>query len=170
MPKILFVASLHHPEELRREQAQNPAQLFPSSMAQHFYERALLRAGYTLDVFWRNVSGFGKAGDIENLQHARYSQRITPRRALEAAMRRLPPRLNVDYRIRNQRLLEHVQRFAPDIIWLVGDNTVITPATLATLKAGGGRIIYTCGTSPIVFSHPIERAAARLYDWVLEND
>lgn len=170
MPKILFVASLHHPEELQREQAQNPAQLFPSSMAQHFYERALLRAGYTLQVFWRNVSGFGKAGDIHGVQSTRYSNHITPRRALEAVMRRLPPHLNADYRIRNQRLLEQAQRFAPDIVWLVGDNTVIAPATLATLRAGGARIVYTCGTSPIAFSHPVERAAARLYDWVLAND
>lgn len=167
MPRILFVASLHHPDTLLKERASNPTRLFPSSAAQHFYERALTQAGYTLDVFWRNVPSWGS---VEGLRQLHYSNRPTLRRALEAGLRRLPPALNPEYRLRNQRLLAHAERFAPDVIWLVGDNTVITPDTLATLKAGGARLIYTCGTSPIVFSQPIERAAARLYDWVLAND
>ncbi|MEZ4672455.1 MAG: hypothetical protein R3E39_31510 [Anaerolineae bacterium] len=56
-------------------------------------------------------------------------------------------------------------------MWLVGDNTVITAETLAALKREiGCKIIYATGTSPIVFSHPIERKAARLFDLVLVND
>ncbi|MBL8165212.1 MAG: glycosyltransferase, partial [Anaerolineae bacterium] len=59
----------------------------------------------------------------------------------------------------------------PDWLWMVGDNTVIYPATLETIKREmGSKIVYSTGTSPIVFSRPVERAAARLYDLVLVND
>jgi spore maturation protein CgeB len=54
---------------------------------------------------------------------------------------------------------------------MTGDNTVITAGTLAQIKAETGcKIIYATGTSPIVFSRPIERKAAHLYDLVLVND
>ncbi|MCB9456772.1 MAG: hypothetical protein H6671_12375 [Anaerolineaceae bacterium] len=57
------------------------------------------------------------------------------------------------------------------VLWLVGDNTVILPETLATIKLETGcKLLYSTGTSPIVFSRPIERSAARLYDLVLVND
>ena len=126
--------------------------------------------GYTLDVFWRNVSGFGD-GDIASLKSNVHQEGITPSKVAQALMRRLPPNLNLDYRRRNQRLIEHARQFKPDILWLVGDNTVITAETLATIKqATGCLLIYASGTSPIVFSHSIERQAARLYDWVLVND
>jgi spore maturation protein CgeB len=34
----------------------------------------------------------------------------------------------------------------------------------------GTTLVYGCGTSPIVFSHPVERAAAPLIDLVVAND
>jgi hypothetical protein len=53
----------------------------------------------------------------------------------------------------------------------VGDNTVIYPETLATLKQRHGcKIVYATGVSPIVFASKIERDAAPLYDLVLVND
>ena len=172
-PRVLFVASLHHPEQLQRDLAQatgDSPPLFPTSMGQHFWERAMKQRGYTLDVFWRNVSGFGD-GDIASLKSDVHQEGITPSKVAQALMRRLPPNLNLDYRRRNQRLIEQARQFKPDILWLVGDNTVITAETLATIKqVTGCLLIYASGTSPIVFSHSIERQAARLYDWVLVND
>ena len=54
---------------------------------------------------------------------------------------------------------------------MVGDNTVIYPATLAALRREiGCRLLYATGTSPIVFSRPIDRAAMPLYDLALVND
>ena len=52
MPRrVLFVASLHHPEELladiSRTPAGSPPPLFPLSMIQHAWERAMRQAGYT---------------------------------------------------------------------------------------------------------------------------
>jgi|GEM_PF-354622 len=172
-PRVLFVASLHHPQELLREQATlapgQPAPLFPTSMAQRYWERAMQARGYTVDVFWRNLPGWG--GSIEQLKAERHSQRITPRKIVNAAMRRLPPQMNPDLRQRNANLLKHALEFQPDWLWLVGDNTVIYAETLAEIKARTKcQIIYASGTSPIVFSHAIEREAARLYDWVLVND
>lgn len=167
--KFLFVASLHHPDELRAAQAAAPpgeAPLFPPSMAQHFYERALKARGHTVEVFYRNQPTWG--GDM----HAeRHSAGITPGKVIGALGRRLPPRANPDLRARNAALLRQAQTFRPDIVWLVGDNTVIYPETLAAIKQETGcRLIYASGTSPIVFSQPIERAAARLYDLALVND
>ena len=47
----------------------------------------------------------------------------------------------------------------------------VNPDTLAAIKQQTGcRIIYASGVSPIVFSHPIERQGAHLYDLVLVND
>jgi spore maturation protein CgeB len=138
-------------------------------MAQRYWERAMQAQGYIVDVFWRNLPGWG--GGIEQLKAERHSQRITPRKVINAAMRRLPPQMNPDLRQRNANLLKHALEFHPDWLWVVGDNTVIYAETLAEIKQRTQcQILYVSGTSPIVFSHPIEREAARLYDWVLVND
>ena len=172
--RILFVASLHHPEQLQKEIAARPQgaapALFPTSMGQHFWERAMRQRGYALDVFWRNMPGFGNP-DIGRLSAQVHRSGITPGKVAGALLRRLPARANPDYQRRNARLLAQAQQFQPDWIWLVGDNSVIYPETLAQIKARTGcRIAYVSGTSPIVFSQPIERQAARLYDLVLVND
>ena len=172
--RILFVESLHHPEELQADLRQTPpdsrAPLFPRSMAQHAWERALLAAGCTLDVFWRNLPGYGSR-DISRLRADVYRTGLSPSRLAAAALRRVPPQLNPDLRRRNQLLLSQADRFQPDIIWLSGDNRVILPQTLAELKRERNcKIIYVSGVSPIVFSHASEREAAPLYDLVLVND
>lgn len=175
MSRILFIASLHHPETLIREQQtaqanKLPEPLFPTSMSFRFWEKALIKAGHTLDVFWRNLSGFGSQ-DITALKAEKYTNRITPQRIAQAVMHRLPYDLNPELRKRNQNLLVHARQFQPDIIWLVGDNRVIHADTLAIIKAEMDcKIIYSTGTSPIVFSHAIEREAAPLLDIVLTND
>ncbi|MBE2268635.1 MAG: glycosyltransferase [Anaerolinea sp.] len=164
--KILFVASLHHPEQLRAAVAATPPgarpPIFPPSMAQHFWEKALIKRGHTLDVYWRNLP-------IRQTQ--KHSERITPAKLISAALNRIPPQINPDVRRKNAGLLAHARRFRPDVLWMVGDNTVILPETLAAIQTEiGCKLIYACGTSPIVFSHPIDRAAARLYDLVLASD
>ncbi len=171
--RILFVASLHHPQELQTAWEQTPPNeikpLFPPSMGQHHWEQALRQRGHELSVFYRNLPGWG--GDITQLGEQTYTQGITPQRAYLALMNRMPPRYNLDKRARNQRLIEHAHQFKPDVVWLVGDNTVIYSETLSHLKHTlGCKIVYASGTSPIVFSHAIEREAARLYDLVLVND
>ncbi len=172
--RVLFIATLHHPEQLQKDMASTsvgaPPPLFPTSMGQHYWERVFRKHEYVVDVFWRNLSGFGDA-NIASLNAHVHTQNITPRKVFDALLRRLPPNLNPDIQRRNQRLLDHAQQFQPDIIWLSGDNTVILPETLAQLKQNHDcKIIYVSGVSPIVFSHPIERASARLYDLVLVND
>ncbi len=171
--RVLFVATLHHPQQLIKDRAAAPKEdrpLFPTSMGQHFWERAMKRQGWTLDVFWRNLPGFGLR-DIRLLRPHRHRQRITFGKLISALMRRLPARLNWDYRMRNAALVLQAREFRPDILWFIGDNTVIYPDTLRIIKEETGcKIVYASGTSPIVFTHPIERAAARLYDLVLVND
>ena len=172
--RVLFIATLHHPEQLQTDIANTPADvphpLFPTSMGQHYWERAMRKQDYELDVFWRNLSGFGDS-NIANLSSHVHTQRLTPRTLFEGVLRRLPPQMNIDYGRRNQRLLDHARRFQPDMIWLSGDNSVILPETLERLKQEHDcKILYVSGVSPIVFSHPIERQAARLYDLVLVND
>lgn len=167
MAKILFVASIHHPEVLR-QYPEHERPLFPPSMAQHFWEKALRKRGHTLDAFYRNqpILTIGAEG-----QTKRHSQRITPRKLIDAALNRVPPRIHPDLRLRNAALLAKANEFKPDILWMVGDNTVIYPETLAAIKRDTGcKLIYACGTSPIVFSHAIDRAAARQYDLVLASD
>jgi spore maturation protein CgeB len=168
--RILFVAALHHPEVLQAAIAATPPghkpPLFPTSAAQHFWEKALHKRGHVVDVFYRNLPVWGS-----ELKSQRYTNRWTPTRITTALLQRIPPELNPDIRLRNQRLLEKARAFQPDWLWLVGDNTVITAESLATIKRETGcKIIYATGTSPIVFSHPLERKAARLYDLVLVND
>lgn len=175
MSRILYIASLHHPEQLLQDQATAQAAgaelpLFPSSMNLRFWEKALLKRGHTVDVFWRNFSGFG-ARDIRKLQSLKYTNTLSPQRLAEALMQRLPYQLNVDLRRRNAQLIAYARQTKPDILWLIGDNRVIHADTLAQLKRElGCKILYSTGTSPIVFSLPLERAAARLYDLVIVND
>lgn len=175
MKRILFIAALHHPEQLQQDSAAaqelgTAMPLFPSSTSIRFWEKALCRRGYTLDVFWRNLPGYGNR-DIATLKSEVFTERITPQRLIKATMQRLPYSLNPDLRRRNARLIDHARRFQPDILWMIGDNRVIHADTLALLKAElGCRILYSTGTSPIVFAHPIERKAAALYDLVIVND
>lgn len=168
--RILFVAALHHPEVLQAAIAATPPgqqpPLFPPSAAQHFWEKALQKRGHVVDVFYRNLPVWGS-----ELKSQRYTNRWTPTRITTAILQRIPPELNPDMRLRNRHLLEKTRAFQPDWLWLVGDNTVITADTLATIKRETGcKVIYATGTSPIVFSHSLERKAARLYDLVLVND
>jgi hypothetical protein len=167
--RILFVASLHHPEALQAAiHAAPPGAeplLFPSSMGQHLWDKALRKRGHITDVFYRNVPLFGEH------KSERHTQGITPGKVAAAVMHRIPAEANPDYRLRNGRLLEKVRAFKPDVLWMVGDNRVIYPETLVTIKRDTGcKIIYSTGISPVVFSLPIERRAARLYDLVLVND
>lgn len=174
-PRILFIASLHHPEALLKEQsdaqqAGQPLPLFPKSSAFRFWANAMRKRGYAVDVFWRNISGFGM-GDIRQLKAEKYTERLTPRRLFQAGMRRLPYHLNPDLRRRNARLITTARQFQPTHLWLVGDNRVIHADTLAQLKSElGCKLIYSTGTSPIIFSQMLERAAAPLLDIVLVND
>ncbi len=167
--RILFVASLHHPEALQAAVAATPPgqppPLFPPSMGQSLWDKALRRRGHTTAVFYRNLPAFGGARSQRN------SQGITPGKLINALVNRLPPEANPDYRRRNHRLIEQARAFAPDVLWLVGDNTVIYPDTLAAIKTETRcKLVYSTGVSPIVFARPIEKRAARLYDLVLVND
>ncbi|MFQ3568491.1 MAG: glycosyltransferase [Aggregatilineales bacterium] len=171
MARILFIASLHHPEALRAVQRSADAAeapLFPPSMAQHFWEKALRRRGHTLAVFYRNLP---RGRPAERGATERHSQRLSPRKVARGLINRVPIEVNPIARMRNRELLAAAAAFQPEVIWMVGDNTIITPETLAALKARHRcKLIYACGTSPIVFSHPIDRRAARLYDLVLASD
>lgn len=169
--RILFVASLHHREVLEAAIAATPPgqppPIFPRSMGQYFWDKALRQRGHVTSVFYRNLPVIG-GGDSHS---ERFSNRISPGKILTALAYRTPPHLNPDYRLRNRRLIDQARAFQPDVLWLPGDNRVIYPATLATLKQETGcKIVYSTGISPVVFSLPIERQAARLYDLVLVND
>ncbi len=173
--RILFVGALYHPEALRAQQstAQQRGErppLFPATNLYHFYERELLARGYALDVFWRNLPARARNNPAA-ARSEQFSERLTLRKLVQGALNRLPVQWQPELRARNAALLRYAAAFQPDIVWLIGDNRVITPDTLAELKRRHGcRLIYASGTSPIVFSHVIERAAARLYDWALVND
>jgi spore maturation protein CgeB len=167
--RILFIAALHHPQQLedaRRSAPPGEDPLFPPSQGHYFWVKALRRLGHECAVFWRSESAWlwARSGQL------RMTQRLTPARALNALAARAP-RLNPDFRLRNRRLLAVADEFRPDLIILTGDNNVILPETLAVLKQRHNAIlVYACGTSPVVFSRPVERAAARLYDLVIAND
>jgi hypothetical protein len=168
--RVLFVVALHHPEELRAAIARiTPGEtppLFPRSMAQYSQARALQKRGHVVDVFYRNLSASGGSGHMQ-----RHSQRMSATKLITGVMQRIPAQVNPEIRLRNRRLAEKARAFRPDVLWVTGDNTVIYPETLAAIQRETGcKIVYTCGTSPIVFSHPVERRAARLYDLVLAND
>ncbi len=165
--RILFVASLHHPgaaaDALRGGTSHDL--LFPTAQAHAFWVKALRAAGHVCDVFWRSTSVYPWVRQRE----LHMTERLTIQRAVSAAVA-LVPRLSPDLRLRNRRLLRHCRDFRPDVVILVGGNAVVFPETLAALRASGVVIVYTCGTSPVVFSHAIERAAAPLYDVVVAND
>ena len=167
--RILFVASLHHPEALQAAIEATPigveAPLFPPSMGQHLWDTALRKRGHITDVFYRNIPTLG------TLKSQRHSQGLTPGKIISALVQRVPPEANFEYRLRNRRLLEKSRTFKPDVLWIVGDNKVIFADTIATIKHETDcKVVYSTGISPIVFSLPIERRAARLYDLVLTND
>ncbi len=169
--RILFVASLHHPEQLRAARAERPHDppLFPPSANQYFWEKALRQRGHTLDVFYRNFPVW--SGDTARGTTQKYTSAITPAKLIQAAWNRVPPRANPDFRLRNRALIARTRVFKPDVLWHVGGNTIIYPETLAAIKRElGVKIVFESGDSPIVFSRAIERAAARLYDHVLVND
>jgi len=139
-------------------------------MGQRAWENAFRAAGYELDVFWRNLPGYG-ARNIRQLRRATYHQHWTPQRLAQAVLHRIPSRWQPDLRRRNSLLLQQARRFQPDILWLSGDNREIFPETLAQLKQEHAcQLVYVSGVSPIVFSCANERAAAPLYDLVLVND
>lgn len=157
--RFLFIASLHHPP------AAQPS-LFPVVQAQHFWVKALTKLGHTCDVFWRSASVW----PWDRPSRLRMTRRMTLGRAVNFAATAMPS-LNPDFLLRNRRLLQVARRILPDVVVLIGGNEVILPRTLATLKREHGAVlVYACGTSPIVFSHTIERSAARLYDLVIAND
>ncbi len=175
MPRrVLFVASLHHPQELLREQraapdAANPP-LFPRSMELYSWGRAFRQAGWEIEVFWRNLPGFGSRS-IASLSNEVFRTALTPGRILAGLMQRIPPALHPDLRARNRLLQQQARQFKPDLIWLAGNNREILPATLERLKRElRCQLVFMHGDSPIVFSHANERAAAPLYDLVLVND
>ena len=57
--RLLVIASLHHPQELadeiRAADGDGVAPLFPRSMELFTWERAFRKAGYDMEVFWRNL-------------------------------------------------------------------------------------------------------------------
>ena len=171
--RLLFVASLHHPKELTdeiRATDREDAPLFPRSMELFTWERAFRKAGYEADVFWRNLPGFG-ARDIARLSNETFRTALTPGKLITGLLQRIPPQFQPDLRRRNQLLLEQARRYKPDLIWLAGANREILPDTLERLKREHNcKLLFIHGDSPIVFSHPNERAAAPLYDLVLVND
>ena len=176
MPRrLLFIAALHHPEELVRERAQASAigaepPIFPRSMELYTWGKAFQAAGYEIDVFWRDLPGFG-ARDIKRLNNFVFKTGLTPRKLLTGLMQRIPPQFQPDLQRRNRLLLEHARRFQPDLIWLAGGNREILPTTLERLKREHNcQLLFIHGDSPIVFSNPNERKAAPLYDLVLVND
>ena len=173
-PRVLFVASLHHPEELQKELQEAPAggeaSLFPRSMELYTWGRAFRQAGWEIDVFWRNLPGFGSR-DIASLSNEVFRTSLTPGKLIAGLMQRIPPKLQPDLQRRNRLLLEQARHFKPDLIWLSGGNREILPTTLERLKREGGcKLLFLHGDSPIVFSHANERVAAPLYDLVLVND
>jgi len=170
--RLLFVASLHHPQQLLRaiDDAPGEPPLFPPSMSQHHFEAAMRERKHEMAVFYRNLPGEGIAA-IRRAGEERHTAGLTPGKIARGIANRLPARLNPNKRAQNARLLQQARRFRPDVIYLVGDNTIIYPETLKTLRdETGALVVYASGTSPIVFSHKIEREAARLYDLVLVND
>ena len=163
--RILFVASLHHVQQLQTAIANTapgePLPLFPPSMMQHFYERALRRRGHELAVFWRE----------RPRRDYRFRAGFTPAKAMQALMQRLPPALSPQLLQRNRQLLEAAAEFRPDVLWLVGGNRVILPDTLAAIKrAHGCPLVFASGVSPLVFACPLDNRAMPLCDLALVND
>src|SRR5258706_4505283 len=114
--RILFVASLHHPEALQSAIAATPLgaepPLFPPSMGQYLGDKALRKRGHTTDVFYRNIPAIGE------LKSERHSQGLTPGKIISVLAQRIPPETTLDYRLRNRRLLEKARTFKPDVLWM----------------------------------------------------
>jgi spore maturation protein CgeB len=166
---VLFVASLHHPPPGALPPLLDDAPgsaLFPQSQLQHFWVAALRRLGHRCAVFWRTMG----AGPLRPAGALRMAPGLTPSRVLNR-LALAAPRANPFIRRRNRQLLEAAGAFGPDLVVLVGDNDVVLPETVAALRARiGATIVYASGTSPIVFSRPLEREAAPLFDLVVVND
>ena len=163
--RILFVASLTHVEQMKQAIANTaPGEtppLFPGSMMESFYERAMRRRGHEVAVFWRERFA----------RNYRFRAGFTPRKAAQALGQRLPMRLNLRARQRNRRLLHAVEDFKPDLLWLVAGNRTILPSTLASIQQSHNcRLLLSSGESPLVFSYPLDQQAAGLWDLVLVND
>ena len=173
--RLLVIASLHHPEELAAESAQasaagRQAPLFPRSMELYAWGRAFRKAGFEIEVFWRNLPGYGRR-DIGGLRNDVFRSGLSAGKLLTALGQRIPPRFQPDLRRRNQLLLAQARRFKPDLIWLAGGNREILPATLERLKREHQcKLLFVHGDSPIVFASPNECQAAPLYDLTLVND
>lgn len=167
--RILFIASLHHPGELenaRQAALHGEDPIFPPSQPHHFWVRALRKLGHECDVFWRSESAWPWAKHSQ----LHMTQRMTIGRAVNALAARVPA-ANPDFRLRNRNLINFAEEFKPDLLILLGDNGVILPGTLAQLKRQhNAPLVYGCGTSPVVFSRPVERAAGPLIDLVVAND
>ncbi|MBN2472213.1 MAG: glycosyltransferase [Anaerolineae bacterium] len=160
--KFLIVAPLHYREELAKARASTrpgePPPLFPPNMAQSFWVKALRALGHEVHAFYRSESALPILRGASQQRIVRgISQRV--------------PHLNPDYRLRNGRLVQVARDLRPDVLLVTGDNEEIYPQTLAQIKAEtGALLVYACGTSPIVFSHANERAAAPLIDLVIAVD
>lgn len=163
--RILFVASLTHVEQMKQAIANTaPGEtppLFPTSMKESFYERAMRRRGHEVAVFWRE----------RFTRNYRFNAGFTPRKAAQALGQRLPLRLNPYARQRNRQLLQAAEEFKPDVLWLVSGNRNILPATLASIQRSHNcRLLYTSGVSAFIFNYQMDQQAAGLWDLALVND
>lgn len=163
--RILFVAALTHVEQMKQAIANTaPGEtppLFPTSMMASFYERALRRRGHEVAVFWHTRLA----------RNYRFNAGFTPRKAAQALEQRLPLRLNPQARQRNRQLLQTVEAFKPDLLWLLAGNRSILPSTLASIQRRHNcRLLYASGESPLIFNYPLDLQAAGLWDLALVND
>jgi hypothetical protein len=135
MKRILFVGALHHPEALQAQQSDArqrgaPVPLFPATNMYHFYEKELRRRGYVLDVFWRNLPAHAQ-NDPSAARAERFTEGLTLRKLWQGALNRLPPQWQPALRARNAALLRHVERFQPEIVWLIGAAMAAASSTPA---------------------------------------
>ena len=163
--RILFVASLAHVTQMEEAIANTaPGEkppLFPTSMKENFYERAMRRRGHDVAVFWRERFA----------RNYRFHAGFTPRKAAQALGQLLPLRLMPHAGQRKRQLLHAVEDFKPDVLWLVSGNRTIPPATLASIKRDHNcRLLYARGESPLIFNYSLDNQAAGLWDLALVND
>ena len=166
--KFLFVASLHHPPPSQAGSDPNDGEpaTFPPSQGQHFWVRSLTKMGHTCHVFWRSASLWPWA----RTRALRMTERPSAARALRALSAPYSW-IGLDPLWRNRRLMQHARELRPDVIVMIGGNDVILPGTLDAIRRELRPVlVYACGTSPVLFSHAIERQAATLYDLVVAND
>ena len=166
--RFLIVGPIHHHDEYARAvRAAPPDQppLFPPSQAHYFYVKALRALGCEVEAFHFTASVL--FGGLELIRLSEFGGSLGGK--VRAALPRFP-RLSPEYRARNRRLVETARRLRPDVVWVVGGSNLILPETLAALKALGATLMYSTGTSPVVFALPNERKAARLFDLVVTND